>query len=44
MHSSNNIRLVSSSIVSEGAGLIVRRSMGSSAIRGLDPFVMLDFF
>ena len=40
----NSIRLVPAIEVSEGAGVTVWRSIGSPALRNLDPFLMLDAF
>lgn len=37
-------RILQSQAVSEGAGVTVRRSIGTQAIRNLDPFLMLDHF
>lgn len=37
-------RLISTQAISEGAGVKVRRSIGTPALRNLDPFLMLDYF
>ncbi len=38
------LQLVAATSVSEGAGVTVRRSIGTPALRHLDPFLMLDHF
>ncbi|MHB1587273.1 MAG: pirin family protein [Acidiferrobacteraceae bacterium] len=38
------LRLVPAQRVSEGAGVIVHRALGTGALRHLDPFLMLDHF
>lgn len=40
----NVTRLVRASAVSEGAGVTVHRTIGTPALRNLDPFLMLDHF
>lgn len=37
-------RVVHATAVSEGAGVTVHRTIGTPALRQLDPFLMLDFF
>ncbi|VAW90602.1 Pirin [hydrothermal vent metagenome] len=37
-------RIIKTTEVTEGAGVTVHRSIGTSALRNLDPFVMLDHF
>lgn len=37
-------RILQSQAVSEGAGVTVRRSIGTQTLRNLDPFLMLDHF
>ena len=37
-------RIINTTEVSEGAGVTVHRSIGTPAIRNLDPFLMLDHF
>jgi len=37
-------RIIKTIEVTEGAGVKVYRSIGSPALRNLDPFIMLDFF
>ena len=40
----DNIRLLPALEVSEGAGVTVHRTIGTPALRNLDPFLLLDFF
>ena len=37
-------QIVQATTVSEGAGVTVHRTIGTAALRRLDPFLMLDFF
>lgn len=37
-------RIIQTRAVSEGAGVTVHRSIGTPALKNLDPFLMLDFF
>ncbi|EQD25017.1 MAG: hypothetical protein D084_Lepto4C00283G0001, partial [Leptospirillum sp. Group IV 'UBA BS'] len=41
---SASLRLVPSQRLSEGAGVTVHRTIGTPALRNLDPFLMLDHF
>ena len=38
------IRIIQAQAVSEGAGVTVHRTIGTQALRNLDPFLMLDHF
>lgn len=46
MNASKNavLKIVQSTAVAEGAGVQVRRTIGTSALKNLDPFLMLDHF
>jgi len=37
-------KIIAASAVSEGAGVTVHRTIGTPALRNLDPFLMLDHF
>ena len=41
---SPSLRLIQASHLSEGAGVTVHRTIGTTALRTLDPFLMLDHF
>jgi len=44
MHARTIQRIIPALAVSEGAGVAVRRSLGTPALRNLDPFLLLDHF
>jgi redox-sensitive bicupin YhaK (pirin superfamily) len=44
MNKRNVTQIVTASTVSEGAGVTVHRTIGTPALRQLDPFLMLDHF
>jgi redox-sensitive bicupin YhaK (pirin superfamily) len=44
MHTRTVLKRVPATAVSEGAGVLVHRSLGTPALRHLDPFLMLDHF
>ena len=40
----NPTRFIPAMATSEGAGVTVRRTIGTPALRNYDPFMMLDYF
>lgn len=40
----NKLRLIPSTMTSEGAGVTVHRVIGTPALKNYDPFIMLDYF
>lgn len=40
----NNISLIPSTTIIEGAGVVVKRTIGTHVFRNYDPFILLDYF